>query len=63
MNASTEARLLLCIAGLMLLEATIGGAVASHVLTNLDERSLHSFDAHCGRGLTRASGRHRRQQP
>ena len=44
MNASTEARLLLCIAGLMLLEATIGGAVASHVLTNLDERSLRSFD-------------------
>jgi uncharacterized membrane protein YgdD (TMEM256/DUF423 family) len=44
MNASTEARLLLCIAGLLLLEATIGGAVASHVLTNLDERSLRSFD-------------------
>ena len=43
MNASTEARLLLCIAGLMLLEATVGGAVASHVLTNLDERSLRSF--------------------
>jgi len=44
MNASNEARLLLCIAGLMLLDATIGGAVASHVLTNLDERSLRSFD-------------------
>jgi uncharacterized membrane protein YgdD (TMEM256/DUF423 family) len=44
MNGSTEARLLLCIAGLMLLDATIGGAVASHVLTNLDERSLRSFD-------------------
>ena len=43
MNASTEARLLLCIAGLMLLEATVGGAVASHALTNLDERSLRSF--------------------
>ena len=43
MNASNEARLLLCIAGLMLLEATVGGAVASHVLTNLDERSLRSF--------------------
>ena len=43
MNASTEARLLLCIAGLMLVEATVGGAVASHVLTNLDERSLRSF--------------------
>jgi len=44
MNLSTEARLLLCIAGLMLLDATIGGAVASHVLTNLDERARHSFD-------------------
>jgi uncharacterized membrane protein YgdD (TMEM256/DUF423 family) len=44
MNESTEARLLLCIAGLMLLDATMGGAVASHVLTNLDERSLRSFD-------------------
>ena len=44
MNPSTEARLLLCIAGLMLLDATIGGAVASHVLTNLDERSLRSFE-------------------
>jgi uncharacterized membrane protein YgdD (TMEM256/DUF423 family) len=44
MNAVNEARLLLCIAGLMLLEATIGGALASHVLTNLDERSLRSFE-------------------
>jgi uncharacterized membrane protein YgdD (TMEM256/DUF423 family) len=44
MNIVNEARLLLCIAGLMLLDATIGGAVASHVLTNLDERSLRSFD-------------------
>jgi uncharacterized membrane protein YgdD (TMEM256/DUF423 family) len=44
MNPSTEARLLLCIAGLMLLDATIGGAVASHVLANLDERSLRSFE-------------------
>jgi len=44
MNVSTEARLLLCIAGLMLLDATIGGAVGSHLLTNLDERSLRSFD-------------------
>ncbi len=43
MDVSTENRLLLCIAGLMLLDATIGGAVASHVLTNLDERSLRSF--------------------
>ena len=48
MNASTEARLLLCIAGLMLLEATIGGAVASHVLTNLDEHSRRSFDTAVG---------------
>jgi uncharacterized membrane protein YgdD (TMEM256/DUF423 family) len=44
MSGVNEARLLLCIAGLMLLDATIGGAVASHVLTNLDERSLRSFD-------------------
>jgi uncharacterized membrane protein YgdD (TMEM256/DUF423 family) len=44
MSEVNEARLLLCIAGLMLLDATIGGAVASHVLTNLDERSLRSFD-------------------
>jgi uncharacterized membrane protein YgdD (TMEM256/DUF423 family) len=44
MSGVNEARLLLCIAGLMLLDATIGGAVGSHVLTNLDERSLRSFD-------------------
>lgn len=44
MSGVNEARLLLCIAGLMLLDATIGGAVASHVLTNLDERALRSFD-------------------
>jgi len=44
MSGVNEARLLLCIAGLMLLDATIGGAVASHVLTNLDERSLRAFD-------------------
>src|SRR5215471_1242898 len=44
MNASTQGRLLLCIAGLMMLDATIGGAVGSHLLTNLDERSLRSFD-------------------
>jgi uncharacterized membrane protein YgdD (TMEM256/DUF423 family) len=44
MNLSTEARLLLCVAGLLLLDATIGGAVASHVLTNLDERERRSFD-------------------
>jgi len=44
MTGVNEARLLLCIAGLMLLDATIGGAVASHVLANLDEHSLRSFD-------------------
>ena len=44
MNIVTQARLLLCIAGLMMLDATIGGAVGSHLLTNLDERSLRSFD-------------------
>jgi uncharacterized membrane protein YgdD (TMEM256/DUF423 family) len=44
MNLSTESRLLLCIAGLLLLDGTIGGAVASHVLTNLDEASRRSFD-------------------
>jgi uncharacterized membrane protein YgdD (TMEM256/DUF423 family) len=44
MNVSTENRLLLCLAGASLLIATIGGAVASHVLTGLDERSLHSFE-------------------
>ena len=44
MSGVNEARLLLCISGLMLLDATIGGAVATHVLTNLDERSLRSFD-------------------
>jgi len=43
-NASTESRLLLCVAGLMLLDATIGGAVASHVLTSLDEHALRSFE-------------------
>jgi uncharacterized membrane protein YgdD (TMEM256/DUF423 family) len=43
-NASTESRLLLCVAGLMLLDATIGGAVASHVLTDLDEHARRSFD-------------------
>ena len=44
MNVSTENRLLLCLAGLLLLDATIGGAVASHVLTNLDEHSRRSFE-------------------
>ena len=44
MSLSTEHRLLLCIAGLLLLDATIGGAVASHVLTHLDERARRSFD-------------------
>lgn len=44
MSVSTESRLLWCLAGVSLLLATIGGAVASHVLTGLDERSLHSFE-------------------
>jgi len=44
MNLSFENRLLLSIAGLMMLDATIGGALASHLLTNLDESSRHSFD-------------------
>jgi uncharacterized membrane protein YgdD (TMEM256/DUF423 family) len=44
MNISTESKFLLSVAGASLLIATIGGAVASHVLTGLDERSLHSFE-------------------
>jgi uncharacterized membrane protein YgdD (TMEM256/DUF423 family) len=40
----TEARTLLTIAGLSLLCATIGGAVASHALTGLDARTLQSFE-------------------
>lgn len=37
-------RLLLSIAGVFLLIATAAAAVGSHVLTGLDERTLHSFD-------------------
>jgi uncharacterized membrane protein YgdD (TMEM256/DUF423 family) len=44
MSPSTESRFLLSLAGVALLIATIAGAVASHVLTSLDERSLHSFE-------------------
>jgi uncharacterized membrane protein YgdD (TMEM256/DUF423 family) len=44
MNVSFENRLLLCIAGLMMLDATVGGALASHLLSNLDESARHSFD-------------------
>jgi uncharacterized membrane protein YgdD (TMEM256/DUF423 family) len=40
----TQAKALLTIAGLALLCATIGGAVASHVLTGLDAAALHSFE-------------------
>jgi len=40
---STQARWLLCFAGLSLLCATAGGAVGSHVLTGLDERGLRAF--------------------
>jgi uncharacterized membrane protein YgdD (TMEM256/DUF423 family) len=39
-----QSRVLLCVAGLSLLCATLGGAVASHVLATLDERTLHSFE-------------------
>jgi uncharacterized membrane protein YgdD (TMEM256/DUF423 family) len=41
---ATENKALAALAGLSLLLATIAGAVASHVLTGLDERSLHSFE-------------------
>lgn len=41
---STHDKTLLTIAGLSLLVATIGGAVASHVLTGLDAAALHSFE-------------------
>ena len=39
----THARVLLSIAALALLVATIGGALASHALGELDERALQSF--------------------
>ena len=39
----TQARWLLCFAGLSLLCATVGGAAASHALTTLDERALRAF--------------------
>ena len=41
---SLEAKALLCYAGVSLFVATVGGALGSHVLTSLDERSLHSFE-------------------
>ena len=40
----TKARVLLSIAGMSLLLATIGGAVGSHALGNLEQRALQSFD-------------------
>jgi uncharacterized membrane protein YgdD (TMEM256/DUF423 family) len=44
MNAiPAHARVLLSIAALALLVATIGGALASHALSGVDERSLQSF--------------------
>ena len=43
-SSSLEAKALLCYAGVSLFVATVGGAVGSHVLTSLDERSLHSFE-------------------
>ena len=42
--SSLEAKALLCYAGVSLFVATVGGALGSHVLTSLDERSLHSFE-------------------
>jgi uncharacterized membrane protein YgdD (TMEM256/DUF423 family) len=44
MSVSFENRVLLSIAGLMALDATVGGALASHVLTNLDDGARRSFD-------------------
>jgi uncharacterized membrane protein YgdD (TMEM256/DUF423 family) len=40
---SLHARVLLCLAALSLLCATIGGAAASHALSALDERALRAF--------------------
>ncbi len=40
----TQSKALLSFAGLSLLAATIGGAVASHVLTGLDASAMHSFE-------------------
>ena len=42
--SSLEANVLLCYAGVSLFVATVGGALGSHMLTSLDERSLHSFE-------------------
>ena len=44
MSSSTEIKLLLCIAGLLMLDATIGGALGSHLLTGLDDSARRSFD-------------------
>ncbi len=41
---SFENRILLCLAGVSLLVATIAGAAASHALGGLDARALHSFE-------------------
>jgi uncharacterized membrane protein YgdD (TMEM256/DUF423 family) len=41
---TTKTRLLLCIAALSLLLATIAGAVGSHALAFPDERALSSFE-------------------
>jgi len=40
----TKASVLLSIAGVSLLLATVGGAVGSHALGDLDQRALQSFD-------------------
>jgi uncharacterized membrane protein YgdD (TMEM256/DUF423 family) len=41
---STENRALLCFAGVSLLVATIGGALAAHALSSLDAGTLHAFE-------------------
>lgn len=42
-DVPTRARALLSFAAVVLLVATIGGALGSHVLSGLDERALQSF--------------------
>lgn len=42
-DISNQARVLLSLAGLALLAATVGGAVGSHALTDIDARELQSF--------------------
>jgi uncharacterized membrane protein YgdD (TMEM256/DUF423 family) len=42
-GSSTQGKALVTIAALALLEATVGGALASHALSSLDERALAAF--------------------